>query len=413
MKSRGLRVVLVLLAVAALGGAGYFAYLGEVRAQTARATQRAFETDVARLQTTIAELRAALPGYVAVGQDAGYWAGKISQLLQNVQARSGSIERAGVSTEASQQIGTAEEALAMLRQQDGRIRDLLDQGQTVEASRLIFQDAAQLLNVTTIALSEAASLQASKTIADIERQRWEEIYGLGGAAGLAFLVLLLLVPRTGVTGHARPDETTASVAAPMATTSLGFEGLGRSGFDLDLKDFGRPRNPPPPPPVAPAPVPAPQAAASGPDLLAAARLCTDLARVTDTDQLQQMLGRAASLLDATGIVVWLGNTGGSALRPAFSFGYGAQTLARMQTLQRDDENAVSAAYRHGRVEVVPGAEGRNGALVTPMLSAGGCVGAMAVETKAGGEGRADLQAVAAIIAAQLATLMPAEEAGQA
>jgi hypothetical protein len=70
---------------------------------------------------------------------------------------------------------------------------------------------------------------------------------------------------------------------------------------------------------------------------------------------------------------------------------------------------VSDAFRETRVEVVAGAEGRSGALVTPLLSASGCVGVMALEMKGGGESRPATQALAAILAAQFATLMPSDE----
>jgi len=147
-------------------------------------------------------------------------------------------------------------------------------------------------------------------------------------------------------------------------------------------------------------------------LEAVAALCTDLVRVADADQRQRLLERAATLLDATGLVIWLATDEGVHLRPAFSFGYGPQALARIQALGRNDDNAVSDAFREGRREVVAGKQGSNGALVVPLLSSSGCVGVMAAETRAGSEARPTTQALAAILAAQLATLMPSEEPAQ-
>jgi hypothetical protein len=415
MKSRGLRVVLVLLAMAGLGGAGYFAYLSEARAQAARSTQRLFERDVARLQAVIAEVRGSLPGYVAAGQDPAFWAGKMTRLLQDAQARAAALERNGISSSASQHIGTAEEAIAMLQQQDARVRDLLEEGQAVEASRLIFRDAVALSTAASLALSEAATLQADRTMAGIAAQRWNETYALGGAAGLAFLVLLLLVPRAVI----QPGVDLTPARVRPADSSLRLGETRRSAADLDLQDeFRRPSRPPavpvspgPAPAVAPPPVAVP---VSPPGLTplqleAVAALCTDLVRVADADQLQQLLERAATLLDATGLVIWLAVEGGAHLRPAFSFGYGPQALARIQTLGRNDDSAVSDAFREGRREVVAGKQGRSGALVMPLLSASGCVGVMAAETRAGSEARPTTQALAAILAAQLTTLMPSEE----
>ena len=46
----------------------------------------------------------------------------------------------------------------------------------------------------------------------------------------------------------------------------------------------------------------------------------------------------------------------------------------------------------------------NGAVVVPLMTAGGCVGAFAVELSKGGEKRESVRALATIFAAQLATL---------
>ena len=162
------------------------------------------------------------------------------------------------------------------------------------------------------------------------------------------------------------------------------------------------------PPFAWAQAASPAQAPPAPDLGEAAQLCTELAQVADTDHLRQLLGRASALLRAPGIVVWLGGVNGSSLRPAFSHGYSQQTLARMQTIGRDDENAVSAAYRTGKLQVVPAGDRGSAALVAPLLAPAGCLGAMAVEVGRGTEQDQGLRALAQLIAAQLATLMPTE-----
>ena len=141
------------------------------------------------------------------------------------------------------------------------------------------------------------------------------------------------------------------------------------------------------------------------DLPAAARLCTDLARVRDTSELQGLLARAAALLDASGIVVWMSGVEGGVLWPAFSHGYSPQTLARMQALPRDGPTPVSVAFRNGTLEVVPSEDRTSGAIVAPILASSGSVGVMAVEIRHGAETSDAEQALAGIIAAQLATLV--------
>jgi hypothetical protein len=58
------------------------------------------------------------------------------------------------------------------------------------------------------------------------------------------------------------------------------------------------------------------------------------------------------------------------------------------------------------MEVVGGTKERNGAVVVPVVTVNGCVGAMAAEIRHGAEASPSVQAVATIIAAQLASLVP-------
>jgi GAF domain-containing protein len=141
------------------------------------------------------------------------------------------------------------------------------------------------------------------------------------------------------------------------------------------------------------------------DLAAAARLCSDLAQVKDAGQLPALLARAAELLDASGIVLWLAGPEGTVLRPAASVGYSDHTLSRMKALSGRSDNAVSVAFREGRTEVVGGTKERNGAVVVPIVTVGGRTGAMAAEIRHGAESSPSVQALVTIVAAQLASLV--------
>jgi hypothetical protein len=145
-----------------------------------------------------------------------------------------------------------------------------------------------------------------------------------------------------------------------------------------------------------------------PDLPATAALCADFARVAESRELSRLLERASTLLDARGIVLWMADDGGAALRPAVSHGYSAQTLARMGTLDRQADNATAEAFRTGELRVVEGDAQADGAIVAPLPTPGGCVGVMSVEVRRGGESNRAVQAVAAILAAQIATLVPSK-----
>jgi hypothetical protein len=145
---------------------------------------------------------------------------------------------------------------------------------------------------------------------------------------------------------------------------------------------------------------------AGPVLRAASQLCTDLGRVSDVEELRALVGRAAELMDASGLIVWTSGPDGSQLLPALSHGYSPDMLARFPPLARSADNAAARAFRTAQLQIVLARPGEsNGAIVAPVLSAGGCVGVISAEIRGGGETSDSVQALAAIFAAQLAGVL--------
>lgn len=151
-----------------------------------------------------------------------------------------------------------------------------------------------------------------------------------------------------------------------------------------------------------------------PDLSAVALLCTRIGRVATTDELLPLLQDAAGILDAPGLVVWIWDPQTAELQPALAHGYSDKVLAQLPGLPRDANNATAAAFREAQMCVVGSTETVSGALVLPLITAGGCVGVLALELQKRSEEREAVRAVATIIAAQLAALIgaagPAEAA---
>jgi hypothetical protein len=144
------------------------------------------------------------------------------------------------------------------------------------------------------------------------------------------------------------------------------------------------------------------------DLAALARVCTDLSRLTTTDALPDLLQRSAVALHAAGVILWL--DAGERLLPFIGHGYSAQIMSRLQPALRTDDTAAATAWRTGAPTVVGGVDGSNGAIVVPLLGVGGCVGVLALEVGSGREHDPELHAAAALVAAQLATVIPAPAA---
>jgi cytoskeleton protein RodZ len=147
------------------------------------------------------------------------------------------------------------------------------------------------------------------------------------------------------------------------------------------------------------------------DLEGVAALCTSLGRVFSRNEVQRLLGDAARILSASGLIVWLWDEIPEELRPALTYGYSDQVLAQLPIVKQDADNPTAAAFRSCEACEMPGSSRRSGALVVPMLSVEGCAGVLAIELQPGVHPKT-VRPVAAIIAAALTQLtlrsLPAE-----
>ncbi len=143
---------------------------------------------------------------------------------------------------------------------------------------------------------------------------------------------------------------------------------------------------------------------SDPDLLGAAQLCTDLARLDDVRDAGPMLQEAARILDALGVIVWLWDPQAAELSPAVTHGYSDRVLAQLPHVRRDADNATAAAFRSAQTCVVKGSNFASDALVVPLQTPAGCAGVLAVELPHGCAQRESIRALVVILASQLAMM---------
>ena len=137
-----------------------------------------------------------------------------------------------------------------------------------------------------------------------------------------------------------------------------------------------------------------------------AALCT---RPVPRDRHQpcRRLERAAKLLDASKAGDGVGCRPGRARAAA---GDGTRLPAEPRDAPgkrspKDAENVTAAAFRTGLLQTVKADAISHGAIAAPLLTPVGPVGVMAAEVLNDGERREATRAAAAIVAAQLATLM--------
>ncbi|MGH9346474.1 MAG: hypothetical protein ACRD26_04315, partial [Vicinamibacterales bacterium] len=139
------------------------------------------------------------------------------------------------------------------------------------------------------------------------------------------------------------------------------------------------------------------------DLVEAASVCTELARLPSGAALPSLLARAAGVLDAPGLIVWLG--AGEELFAASSHGYDRETLARLGLIPRTGDNATAAAWRAAAMFTVSGGPAGTGAIVAPLVRPDGCFGVLAAEVRHGRERDEATRALTAMIAAQLSAVV--------
>jgi CHASE3 domain sensor protein len=371
MNPRFIRVLIVFIAIAiALTGTYFLKNIdGAINADRVRTD--ALRAQAAALSTTIGDVRAGQFAYVARGQGEAFWMSHVESLMPALRKQMSEFSAALTSPQAQSTFEAAAAAIDNFRTLDTKARDFVQSGNPVLAGDMIFSDG---LESTTTALTQVTAalneeLQHRNSTAAALRAR--QLAVLGGGVGVILLMMLGLALAPG----AAPQSTEREAVVP-APEPVRFE----------------------------APLPKARAAIT-PKLLSTAQLCADLSRVAESQQLPNLLARAAKVLDATGIIVWVAEPSRQALLPAVAHGYEDKIVARMGSIHRDANNAVAAGYRTSEVRTVAGDAFTNGAMIVPLMTSDGCVGVLSAELKGGSEKDESAQALATIFASQLATLV--------
>jgi GAF domain-containing protein len=367
MNIRVIRVLLVVVAIAVVSAASYFLRQTDSALSNDRAVADSLRNQTRTLAALIAEMRTAQVAYVARGQGEDFWIGRVANLLPGVQQQMIDFGSQLAASAAQSAFEPALAAIENFQKLDHRAQDFVKADNALLAADLIFSDGLEATATATTQLDAALNeeLQARQAAAAAERAMQLTI--LGGSAAGVLLIMVILAFAGGSRKVVEPLPATLPVAQQPETVS-------------ELK----------PPAV---------------NLSHAAQLCTDLGCVADSKQLPGLLERAAGVLDSAGIIVWVADPVSNSLRAAMSFGYSDQVLTRMGNIHRDANNAVAAAVRLGEMRMVDGDTSTSGALVMPLLTSDGCIGALSAEMKGGSERDESSQAFAAIFAAQLATLV--------
>lgn len=414
------RVMLVLLLLAGVGAAGWQLYVLEKRRLDGLRQQQSVDALREQVLHAIDESRTAQQAYLAEGQGVDFWEAKFAEAMAGLsQGLAGFRAAANGQPAAIEALDAADRALKVYEGVDRRIRGFVANGSGLMAADAVYEDGIKTAGVIRTSAEQAHAALVGPARTGYDERRMQYILA-GAAAGGGVLVSLLLLP----TGRQREPEV--ELHAPESSLRLNERPTRVEPAAVEADTMRAPVEPPAPrvtkvEPVVEPPVVAPPPAAPDvrrvtlagvPDdaLDLTAKVCTDLARVKDADELRDALGRAARLLDASGVIVWVTEGGGKALKPLLTYGYPEEALRRIPTLPRDQDNATAAAWRDAVTQVVDATETAPGAIAVPLLVPQGCVGVLAAEIRHGREAATATRALAQIVAAQLAVLIPTESA---
>ena len=382
MKSLAVRLTLAAVVLTACSAAAYLVWTSESQVRRSGDSARAFDQTAIDVERTILDLRAALQAYVAAGQGSDFWIGKVSQTTAALKQRLESLRSLDSSSSAETALDNASSALQDFEQLDRRARDYVRNGQKLLAADLIFADGLEIAGVMADSIDQARIEELAAHDAVSRNQRRAEGLAVAGTATIALVAIFMLVPGPAAEERTEPPATPRMLAMELPERSERLE-------------------------IAPPAMPAEPLASGAPsvDLTTVASLCSDLAKIVDTHALPALLGRAATVLDAPGIVLWIADPDGHELSPIVTHGYPQQLVVRLGTIRRDAENATAAALRTSLLQTVATDAVSNGAIAAPLVTPTGCVGIMAAEVRHYGETDPAKLAAASIIAAQLATLV--------
>jgi hypothetical protein len=355
-------------------------------------TTLAIDGELGRLESTVAELRGAQAAYVAAGQVPDFWTSRVTDLSSLIGTSLQRFSDATVSVEARGRYEEATTALGELLSLDARAREQVSRDQRLFAADIIFMDAVEVAKRLNNALAGARAAETAAGTAAAQRLASLRL-GMNALALGFVLVVMVYFARAGSDASA---DGSLALDSPEGEKAAEAESTARLA---------------PPPARAPAPAPAPSLSPPLPraepavSLSGAADLCVDLARLMDSRDLPDLMERAARVLYAKGVVLWMVDSDGAFLQPTIAHGYSERVLARLGSLQVDADNVTSLAYRTLQPQRMKSAEkGGAGAVAVPLINAGGGIGVLSAEMKSATPDD-QMIAVARIVAAQLSSLL--------
>jgi hypothetical protein len=369
VSNRWIRFLLAVLAIVAAAAAAYRVVQDEqqIAANTISTRDAQFVAETAL--STVEDLKSSLHAYVAPGQGLPFWSARAGLLLDKL--RSSLLELDTAITASGGSLGESLDVVDRLAATEQRARDHVRTEQPLLAGDVIFNEARDLLDGLRLQIARGRDQLATSSSIRQAQLRREQLMLIGGAAGVLALVMLLLVP-TGRQSSVVSHQPTVDESPRVAATRI----------------------------VAPAP-----ATVVPSNVADLASVCADIAAVAESSQLEPILQRVRTLLNARGVIVWLSSPDRLELHSAAASGYDARVVARLGPIHRETGNLTANAFRDNAPRTSAAAGTTAAALAVPLPSPDGPAGVFSVELAAGSGVNDSKLAAARVIAAQLGALL--------
>ena len=382
MFRRSVRIACLVIGLLATAGIAYRALQDESALARERQAAVAGAAAVGRTAELLLDLRASLHAYVAPGQGLPFWGKRAQETLD--QLRQSLIDLDKMATQGGGSLADALDAVDQLTAAEQRARTYVSRDEMQLAGDVIFTEVRDLLAAATKqvqSVRDGMTRQRDRRAAEMRQEQM----ALGGAAIVVWVAIALMF---------FPTENVKPVVKDP--------GEWRNELKETLK------KPIPATPQALVPPPAPVVTiVPGIEINAlkeVSEICSDLSALSDPGALEGALARVSTLLNATGLIVWIASNDNSSLSPVATNGFDPKLVARIGKVGRDSTNLTAAAFRENTAKVSAVTEKAPGAVAVPMCSPTGACGVLSIELKAGQVVDDQKVALASIVAAQLATL---------
>ena len=390
MDQKPYRFGLLIIGLLVTAGFGYRAVEDETSLGRAYREGVAHDRAAGHALEALLDLRASLHAYVAPGQGVPFWSKRAQATLDSLREQLVVVDAALTPQRAS--VADTLDAVDKLAAAERRLREHARRGEALLAGDIVFTEVRDLLSESIEQVQAARNTLNAAANARASALRREQAMLAGVVIGVWAIIASLLVTPTKPVAIKDPGEWRNDLAEKIKKP------IPKEPETAKLK---------PVEPVAPAePVAPPPAIPSVPvaALQQVGEICADLSTLADTGALTGALARAATVLDASGLIVWIASNDGDSLSPVASHGFDEKMVSRIGRIPRDSANLTAAAFRENVPRVSAATLTAPAALAVALCGPTGPVGVLSVELKSGVPADEGRVALTTIFGAQLATL---------